>query len=137
MLEKISDHLYLFRDTCNVYVVTDGSRALLVDFGSGRVLDHLGDVGVSQVDWILHTHHHRDQCWGTNTIRARGARVAVPEHESHLFEKAELFWSHKRVYDNYNDRSTFNTVGENIPVDQVLEEDLDSLLEDELAGLLQ
>ena len=64
MLEKISENLYLYRDTCNVYVIIDGSKAVLIDFGSGRVLDELGNLGISQVDWILQTHHHRDQCQG-------------------------------------------------------------------------
>ena len=60
MFEQISEHLYLFEDTCNVYVLKEGTRALLIDFGSGRVLDHLGNLGVTRVEWILHTHHHRD-----------------------------------------------------------------------------
>ena len=119
---KISESVHRWTDTCQVYAIVRDDHCLLIDAGSGELLNHLRDIAVAKVDWVLHTHHHRDQCWGTNTIRARGARVAVPEHESHLFEKAELFWSHKRVYDNYNDRSTFNTVGENIPVDQVLED---------------
>src|SRR5580704_3380642 len=58
-LTRISSNLYVLRDTCNVYVLKDGNRALLIDFGSGHVLTLLGQIGVSQVDAILHTHHHR------------------------------------------------------------------------------
>ena len=61
-LKKLSDNLFFLEDTCNVYLVKDGARGLLIDFGSGKILDYLADVGVSQVDWVLHTHHHRDQC---------------------------------------------------------------------------
>ncbi len=121
-LERISDHLYRFPDTCNVYVLTDGDEALLIDAGSGAVLDHLGEIGVMSVAWGLHTHHHRDQCWGDPRLVAHGARIAVPEHERHLFEQAELFWQAKRVYDNYNDRNTFFTIGENIPVAATLDD---------------
>ncbi len=64
---------------------------------------------------MLHTHHHRDQCAGTPRIREHGAKVAAPEYERHLFEQAELFWRTRRTFDNYNDRNTFFTVGENIP----------------------
>ena len=117
---QISEHLHCWTDTCNVYCLTAGDRGILIDAGSGEVVDHLAEIGVAHIDWVLHTHHHRDQCWGTNRLRATGARVAVPEHERYLFEDAELFWRHKRVYDNYNDRSTFFTVGENIPVDAEL-----------------
>ena len=65
--ERISEHLYRFEDTCNVYVVVDPqdtTRCVLIDFGSGACLDRLGEIGVSRVEWILHTHHHRDQAQG-------------------------------------------------------------------------
>ena len=117
---QVSEHLHRWTDTCNVYCITSGDRGILVDAGSGNVVEHLDEIGVAGIDWVLHTHHHRDQCWGTNRVRATGAKVAVPEYERYLFENAELFWRHKRVYDNYNDRSTFFTVSENIPVDAEL-----------------
>jgi glyoxylase-like metal-dependent hydrolase (beta-lactamase superfamily II) len=79
-------------------------------------------TGVDHIDWVLHTHHHRDQCWGTPKLKEHGARVAVPEYEWHLFDQAELFWQTRRTYDNYNDRNTFFTSGENISVDAVLED---------------
>jgi glyoxylase-like metal-dependent hydrolase (beta-lactamase superfamily II) len=120
--DKISENLFLFRDTCNVYCVRSGARAILVDAGSGAAAESLGEIGVEKIDWVLYTHHHRDQCWGTHRLRDLGARVAVPEYERSLFEDAELFWQAKRVYDNYNDRNTFFASPENIPVDLVLED---------------
>src|SRR5438874_2190054 len=59
-LKKLSENLYCLEDTCNVYLVRNGSRAVLIDFGAGKILDHLAQLGVTRVDWILHTHHHRD-----------------------------------------------------------------------------
>jgi glyoxylase-like metal-dependent hydrolase (beta-lactamase superfamily II) len=115
-LEKISDNLYAFEDTCKVYVVRDGSRALLIDFGSGKILDHLGEMGISQVDWILHTHHHRDQCQGDYRAVERRIPIAVPVHERHLFADAENFWRNRRIFELYYVRNDFNTVTENIPV---------------------
>ncbi len=117
---RVSDRLFVWNDTCNVYCVKDGDAGLLIDAGSGDVLDHLDQIGVSSVEWVLHTHHHRDQCWGTNRLRAAGAKVAVPEHERHLFDQVELFWQHKRIYDNYNDRNTFFSLDRNVPVDAEL-----------------
>jgi glyoxylase-like metal-dependent hydrolase (beta-lactamase superfamily II) len=121
-LTKISDHLYQLADTCNVYLISDGDHGLLIDTGSGAIVDHLQQVGVHKVEWVLHTHHHRDQCTGTPRLREHGAQVAVPEYERHLFDQAELFWQTRRTYDNYNDRNTFFTVGTDIPVDAVLED---------------
>ncbi len=118
--KRLSENLYVWSDTCNVYCVKDGEHGLLIDAGSGAVADHIGEIGVRQIDWVLHTHHHRDQCWGTGKLREAGAKVAVPEHERYLFEDVELFWRHKRLYSNYNDRNTFFSVGKDMPVDESL-----------------
>ncbi|MGH7957130.1 MAG: MBL fold metallo-hydrolase, partial [Opitutaceae bacterium] len=56
--------LFVWTDTCNVYVLRDGDTALLIDLGDGSVLDHLADIGVKRVEWVLFTHHHREQCQG-------------------------------------------------------------------------
>jgi glyoxylase-like metal-dependent hydrolase (beta-lactamase superfamily II) len=118
--ERISDNLYLFEDTCNVYVIRDGTRAILVDFGSGKILDHLQALGISKVEWILHTHHHRDQCQGDHKAVERGIPIAVPAHERHLFADAENFWRNRRVFHLYYVRNDFNTITENIPVARAL-----------------
>jgi glyoxylase-like metal-dependent hydrolase (beta-lactamase superfamily II) len=121
-LERLSEHLYRLAETCNVYILIDGSAALVIDAGSGAILKHLRDLGVTQIEWVLHTHHHRDQCCGTPRLKQHGAKVGVPEHERHLFDQAELFWQTRRTFDNYNDRNTFFTIGQNIAVDAVLED---------------
>ena len=51
-------------DTCNVYVIRAGEQAILIDFGTGSVLEHLTDIGVKKVAWVLFTHHHREQVQG-------------------------------------------------------------------------
>jgi glyoxylase-like metal-dependent hydrolase (beta-lactamase superfamily II) len=115
-LSQVSRNLYLLRDTCNVYVLKDGSRGLLIDFGSGHVLDLLGPIGVTQVDGILHTHFHRDQCQGDARAAAQRIPIQVPAHERHLFEDAENFWRNRRIFHLYNVRNDFFTSTHNIPV---------------------
>jgi glyoxylase-like metal-dependent hydrolase (beta-lactamase superfamily II) len=117
---KLTENLFVFEDTCNVYVVRDGSSAVLIDFGSGKILDHLQDLGISKIDWVLHTHHHRDQCQGDQKAVARGIPIAVPAHERQLFADAENFWRNRRVYHLYYVRNDFNTVTRNIPVARTL-----------------
>jgi len=119
---RITDHLYKFSDICNVYIIKDEDRGILIDAGSGKVLDYLGQIGISRIDWVVHTHHHRDQCWGDHRLIQKGAGTAVPEYERYLFEEAEEFWNHKRIYDNYNDRNTFFSIGKNIPVKAILKD---------------
>ena len=79
--------LYLWTDTCNVYVVRDGDSALLIDLGDGSVLDHLSELGVKQVDWVLFTHHHREQCQGAPRLKGSNAKVGAPAAERDLFEQ--------------------------------------------------
>lgn len=122
MLKEIVSGVWLFEDTCNVYVVKVGERAVLVDFGSGRVLDHLSEIGVTAVDWVLHTHHHRDQCQGDELAVARGIRIAVPEHEVPFFAEASTYWAQRNSYHVYNTRTTFSTRRESLPIDAVLED---------------
>ena len=119
-LTQISSNLYVLRDTCNVYVLKDGSRAVLIDFGSGHVLNLLGQIGVSRVEAILHTHHHRDQCQGDSRAVAERIPIIVPEHERHLFEDAENFWRNRRVFELYYVRNDFFTVTHDLPVAGVL-----------------
>lgn len=122
-LARLSEHLWVLKDTCNVYILKSGSDCLLIDSGSGAVLEHLRTIGVEKVGWILHTHHHRDQCWGTpTTLQMTGARIAVPEYERHLFDNIEAYWQARRIYDNYNNTSTFFSLRENVNVDVVLQD---------------
>lgn len=120
MFDRITDNLYRYRDICNVYVVKDDSRAVLIDFGSGSILDHLGDIDVSHVEWILHTHHHRDQCQGDKLANERGIPIAVPAHERPYFDEVEVFWGSRQIYNIYDVRQTFFTLAESIQVDRSL-----------------
>lgn len=83
---EILPNLYSWTDTCNVYVLRDGDAALLVDLGDGSVLDHLGEIGVKNVEWVLFTHHHREQCQGGGKLAGIGAKVAASAVEKPLFE---------------------------------------------------
>ncbi|MCX6619642.1 MAG: MBL fold metallo-hydrolase [Acidobacteria bacterium] len=119
-LRKLSENLYVFEDTCNVYVIRDGASCVLIDFGSGAVLKHLPQAGISKVEWILHTHHHRDQCQGDQKAMSQGIPIAVPAHEMHLFADAENFWRNRRVFHLYYVRNDFNTITRNIRVEKAL-----------------
>ena len=119
-LTQISPNLFVLRDTCNVYVLKNGDRAILIDFGSGHVLKLLGQIGVTKVEAILHTHHHRDQCQGDARAVAERIPIHVPAHERNLFDDAENFWRNRRVFHLYYVRNDFFTLTRNVPVAGVL-----------------
>jgi len=93
--EKLLPDLYLWTDTANVYVLKDGDAALLIDLGNGSVLDYLGEIGVAHVEWVLFTHHHREQCQGAPRLNAAkvsaGVKLAAPDAERALFEHPAEF----------------------------------------------
>ncbi|SEJ51710.1 Glyoxylase, beta-lactamase superfamily II [Cyclobacterium xiamenense] len=89
--EQLDNHIYLWRDISNVYVIKDNNTALLIDLGNGSVLDHLRDIGIEKVEWVLFTHHHREQSQGYPRLKKWEAKVAVPKEERPLFEKPSLF----------------------------------------------
>lgn len=119
ILQRLEERVYRFEDTCNVYAVTSGDRALLIDFGSGAILEHLSTAGVRSVDWVLHTHHHRDQCQGDQRID-RATRIAVSAREAELFERAEEVWSRRAQYDVYQLANEWNSLARSVRVDHRL-----------------
>ena len=98
----ISPDLFAWTDACNVYILRDGEAALLIDLGDGSVLDRLAEIGVRRIEWVLFTHHHREQCLGAPRLRHTGTRVAAPEAERALFERpADFRRMHVRLGDPY------------------------------------
>lgn len=83
--------VFVWTGTCNVYVLRDADAALLIDLGDGSVLDHLSEIRVKRVEWVLFTHHHREQCQGASKLTGTGAKIAAPEAERELFEKPASF----------------------------------------------
>jgi glyoxylase-like metal-dependent hydrolase (beta-lactamase superfamily II) len=91
-----------FRDTCNVYVLRSGREAVLIDFGSGAVLDELGTLGVDRVTDVLVTHHHRDQVQGLERAVDAGARIWVPPVEHDLIAHVDLHWLSRPIDNDYD-----------------------------------
>ena len=66
-------------------------RALLINLGDGSVLEHLAEIGVKQVDWVLFADHHREQCQGTSKLDRQATQVAAPKEEQAFFETPNEF----------------------------------------------
>src|ERR1700749_2437719 len=73
--------LFVWTDTANSYVLRDGDRALLFDLGDGSVLDALATIGVTKVDWVLFTNHHREHVQGSPLLAKWHPQIAVSKSE--------------------------------------------------------
>ena len=115
-LIQLSPSLWWYRDTCNVFLWTAGQHGLLVDFGSGGILDVLDGAGVREIAAVVHTHHHRDQCGGDARAAALGIPIWVPARERALFDSVEAFWRLRRTYDSYDASSLGFTRATSVPI---------------------
>src|SRR4249920_1265998 len=79
--EAGTSDVYVWTDTANTYVIRDGDRALLIDLGDGSVLKELAKIGIREVEWVLFTHHHREQVQGYPLLARFNPKIAVPEAE--------------------------------------------------------
>lgn len=119
-MQQLSTNLFLFEDTCSVYVIRSGSDAVLIDFGAGAVLDHLADIGVERVTDVLMTHHHRDQGQGLPRAVAAGIRIWVPDMEQDLFAAVDAHWQAREIDINYNMRQDRFSLLNSVPVSGIL-----------------
>ncbi len=84
--ELIHPGIYRLQDASNVYLLKSGTSGILIDAGSEKLTEALAGVGVKQIDWILHTHYHRDQCIGSAALKNTGAKIAIGKLEENYLQ---------------------------------------------------
>ncbi|CAN5472868.1 hypothetical protein BH23VER1_BH23VER1_22370 [soil metagenome] len=116
--------LFVWTGVCNSYVLREGDAALVIDIGDAALMDHLDDIGVKSVEWVLLTHHHREQSQGMGRIDRTTTRVAAPLAEKELFENPTEF---RKWFPRLDDRFTVHGASyvrppkEAIPLDKGFE----------------
>jgi glyoxylase-like metal-dependent hydrolase (beta-lactamase superfamily II) len=95
----IAPRVSCFRDTCNVYVLQGEGGTVLVDFGSGAVLDH-----VEGATDVLLTHHHRDQLGGLQRAADAGIRIWAPPNEIGLIAGVDERRRRRQIANDYDVR---------------------------------
>jgi glyoxylase-like metal-dependent hydrolase (beta-lactamase superfamily II) len=120
-LRRLSEHLFVYEGPIHVGVVRDGARALLIDCGDASVLAALEQAGVTAVERVLFTHHHRDQACGAHRLVERGAKLSVPKEERDYFASVKTYWEDpKNRWHIYNQHPHHLMLAEPVPVDETL-----------------
>ena len=111
--EGILEGMSILPGAVNTVLFERHGKKLLIDSGD---LTSLPNGGVA--DWVLYTHHHRDQASGAPRLAAAGTKILVPFKEKQLFENAHRFWNEAdSILDHrYNFRPHLFTVRESVPV---------------------
>ena len=118
----VSASVSVVRDTCNVYVLRTGGDAVLVDFGSGAVLDRLDELGIERVTDVLVTHHHRDQVQGLARAAAAGIRIWVPPVEAELIAGISRRWETRQLDNDYDVRQDRYSLLDDVAVTGTVDE---------------
>jgi len=120
---KLSDHLAVYHGPINVGIVHDGSKALLIDCGDGSVAGSLEGLGITSVEQLIFTHHHRDQACGAHALAKAGARIGVPAAERDHFDNVATYWNNpKNRWHLYSFHPHHLMLAEPVRVDRALED---------------
>ena len=88
---QLSHHLYVHHGHVNTGILRDGDRALLIDPSGISLQTTLTELGITNIEQILFTHHHRDNTSGFPI--SDNVRIGVPESEKQWFTEVETFWN--------------------------------------------
>jgi glyoxylase-like metal-dependent hydrolase (beta-lactamase superfamily II) len=119
-LSQISDNLFVFEDTCKVYAVKSGDEAILIDFGTGEILNHLSAAGIRKVAWVLHTNYLRPKCQGDSMLAGKGIQLLVPAPQRTYFEDAAGHWDSLEFMHIYYFKPGVFIPARNVKVDKAL-----------------
>ena len=88
---QLSHHLYVHHGHVNTGILRAGDRGLLIDPSGANLHTTLAELGITSIEQILFTHHHRDNTAGYWI--PINARVGVPAKEAAWFAEVETFWN--------------------------------------------
>ena len=88
---QLSHHLIVNHDHVNTGIIRDGTRALLIDPSGYSLQNTLDQLGITQIDQIIYTHHHRDNTSGFSI--PENVPIGVPAAEEQWFSNVESFWN--------------------------------------------
>lgn len=90
---RLSEHLLIYHGPINVGILRHGEKALLIDAGDGSVSEVLPRLGITSIEQIVLTHHHRDQACGAGKMVRAGTRIGVPRAEQQYFTDPAKYWN--------------------------------------------
>ncbi len=88
---QLSEHLYVHQGHVNTGILCDGDHALLIDPSGTTFQTTLAELGITNAERMLFTHHHRDNAPGFPI--AENVHVGVPAKEAPWFAEVETFWN--------------------------------------------
>ncbi len=88
---QLSQHLYVHHGHVNTGILRNGKCALLIDPCGTSVNTTLTKLGITNIEQIIFTHHHRDSTAGFPFPDY--VSIGVPDAEVAWFNNVETFWN--------------------------------------------
>ena len=102
--EKLRDNLFLFRDSCSVYAICGPTGTVLVNAGTGRAADHLGEITHGGSLSVVLTHHFRDHTDGALRLHEAGAKILGPYWDQEYLIDPEQHFGERQIWNSYDNR---------------------------------
>ena len=97
----LTDEIWMFQDSCNVYAVMGPEGVLIIDAGTGAWLDEVDSLPGPPVALLL-THFFRDHTAGAAQAARRGIPVYVPEYEFDILTNPLQHFQERETYIIYD-----------------------------------
>ncbi|MEZ4664128.1 MAG: MBL fold metallo-hydrolase [Caldilineaceae bacterium] len=122
-ISQITPNLFIHHGGCNVGILRAGARALLLECDDGAVQHELPALGITHIDWILCTHHHRDSAASLTQLAGPHTQIGVPAAERQWFEEVERFWYDPQMrWHLYNTHPHNLMLADSVPVHRAFAE---------------
>ena len=116
-LTQLSPSIYIHHGNVNTGIIRDGNKALLIDASGTSIRSTLTELGITEVERILYTHHHRDNVAGYTF--PENVIVGVPQAEEQWFNEVDMFWNDPKYrWHLYNCHPHNLMLGESIRVSE-------------------
>jgi glyoxylase-like metal-dependent hydrolase (beta-lactamase superfamily II) len=120
---RVTNSVYVYKEVGNVGLITRNGEVLLINSGTGSILDAVRNAGMGPIACTLFTGHERDCCSGADLLSGAGAKLAAPSAEARFFDRASEFWADADTMMNhrYDFRPNLFVLRESVKLDQELQ----------------
>ncbi|MCY4403304.1 MAG: MBL fold metallo-hydrolase [Candidatus Poribacteria bacterium] len=91
---QLSENLYVHHGHVNTGILLDDSKAILIDPSGPTFNMTCVELGITNAENLLFTHHHRDSI--LNCPIGDNVRIGVPAKEESWFAKVDTFWNNSQ-----------------------------------------
>ena len=87
-----------------MYAVQGSEETVLINAGTGRAADYLGEVAQNGPVTVLLTHHFRDHTDGAIRLQQAGAEILGPYWDQEYLVDPQQHFGERQIWNSYDNR---------------------------------